>query len=144
MDFKDVAIDDLRKHEQRKQSITSLKEKIQALEYNKMALGGISDSTPVQTSGNKQETKLINIICEQGKLNNQLQAVIKYVDRLERALNSIGEKERKVLEIMYINPQKDYIGRLQTELGYEKTHIYRIKDKALYDLTISLYGIEDL
>lgn len=140
MDYKKMAVDDLKKHEARKRSIISLKEKIQALESNKTSLGGMSDCEPVQTSGNKQEEKLINIISEQGRLKHQLQTVILLVRRMDRGLSNLNDFEYKALDRFYINPVKNCVDCLCEELGYEKAHIYRVKDKALYDLTIELYG----
>jgi len=145
MDYKKMAIDDLKRHENRIQSIEAITEKIKALEYEKLSLRGMSNSEPVQGGDlNRQETKLINIISEQGRLRNQLVAVQTHVERLDKALDNLSDKERTVLDRFYINPLRDHVELLCEELGYEKRQVYRIKDNALYNLTIALYGIEDL
>jgi len=145
MIYKTMAIEDLKLHEKRKMSIQNLREKIEALECEKSSLRGTSDSVPVMGGDiNRQETKIVNAISEQERLRIQLQSVAKHVNRVERALNSLTENERLVLDRFYINGQKDCIARLQNDLGYEKAHIYRVKDKALYDFTIALYGICEL
>lgn len=145
MDYKDMVIEDLRGHNKRKQSLDSMKLKLEALECEKTSLGGMSDSEPVQNSDiNRQEEKWVNIISEQGRLNNQIRSTELRVHMLDNGLAMLDDAQYKVLDRLYINPIKKPIECLCEELDYEKAHIYRIKDKALYNLTLCIYGGVDL
>ena|GEM_PF-1289746 len=145
MDYKDMVIEDLRGHNKRKQSLDSMKLKLEALECEKTSLGGMSDSEPVQNSDiNRQEEKWVNIISEQGRINNQIRSTELRVHMLDNGLAMLDDTQYKVLDRLYINPIKKPIECLCEELDYEKAHIYRIKDKALYNLTLCIYGGVDL
>lgn len=145
MDYKDMVIEDLRGHNKRKQSLDSMKLKLEALECEKTSLGGMSDSEPVQNSDiNRQEEKWVNIISEQGRLNNQIRSTELRVRMLDNGLAMLDDAQYKILDRLYINPIKKPIECLCEELDYEKAHIYRIKDKALYSLTLCMYGGIDL
>jgi len=140
-----MVIEDLRGHNKRKQSLDSMKLKLEALECEKTSLGGMSDSEPVQNSDiNRQEEKWVNIISEQGRLNNQIRSTELRVHMLDNGLAMLDDAQYKVLDRLYINPIKKPIECLCEELDYEKAHIYRIKDKALYNLTLCIYGGVDL
>jgi len=140
-----MVIEDLRGHNKRKQSLDSMKLKLEALECEKTSLGGMSDSEPVQNSDiNRQEEKWVNIISEQGRINNQIRSTELRVHMLDNGLAMLDDTQYKVLDRLYINPIKKPIECLCEELDYEKAHIYRIKDKALYNLTLCIYGGVDL
>jgi len=140
-----MVIEDLRGHNKRKQSLDSMKLKLEALECEKTSLGGMSDSEPVQNSDiNRQEEKWVNIISEQGRINNQIRSTELRVHMLDNGLAMLDDTQYKVLDRIYINTIKKPIECLCEELDYEKAHIYRIKDKALYNLTLCIYGGVDL
>lgn len=145
MIYKTMAMEDLKLHGKRIISVQNLRDEIEALECEKISAKGISDSTPVMGGDiNKQDSKLVDIISLQKRLGMQLAAVERHVNRVERALGALTRDERKVIERFYLDPQNYSMKRLQEELMYEKSKIYEIKDDALYNFTIALYGITDL
>ena len=52
---------------------------------------------------------------------------------IERALSSLSERERTVLDLFFVHkPEESHsLDVLMEQLGYEKTHIYRIRSDAL-------------
>ncbi|MDD6799261.1 MAG: hypothetical protein PUE85_02390 [Firmicutes bacterium] len=64
---------------------------------------------------------------------------------IQRALNSLDEAEKTVLEVFYRDKPSDAhcLDILMERLGYEKTQIYRIRAAALTKFTEHLFGIAD-
>ena len=79
---------------------------------------------------------------ERARLGEKVRGIATEVMILDRALGSLTEEERLVLELFYIRRRKDHVGELKQRLGYESSTIYRIKDTALKRLSERLYGAE--
>lgn len=146
MDWKRCAIADLRKYHQMQQGQRNLEKKISILEGDVCALRPTrTDRDAVSNSGiSGFEDKLINNIAERERLRLNHQVVSGLVEMVDAALATLSERERLVLERFYINRCHGYIDRLCQELGYEKSHVYRLKDEALTAFTVAMYGIVDL
>ena len=72
-----------------------------------------------------------------------LKDVSRAIDRVNRGLGVLDEREQKILNSFYIHRMPGYIDKLTEELFCEKSTIYRIKDEALYKFTIAMYGVVD-
>ena len=81
---------------------------------------------------------------ERERLAANYKAVSKLVRQIEIALSLLGEDEQLALERFYIHRQEQHVERLCEELGYEKSRVYELKDRALRRFTIAMYGILDL
>ena len=79
---------------------------------------------------------------ERARLGEKVRGIATEVMILDRALGSLTDEERLVLELFYIRRRKDHVGELKQRLGYESSTIYRIKDTALKRLSERLYGAE--
>lgn len=144
MNWKKEAINDLRAYEGRKQSLKNIREKYQALEYSYGAIkSSLSNSTPVQGGGSRTEDVLIANICERERLVLTYRATRKLVRLTERGLADLDSRQRRVLELFFINRSDHHIDQLMNEFGIEKTHVYRIKDEALHAFTTAMYGISE-
>jgi DNA-directed RNA polymerase sigma subunit (sigma70/sigma32) len=145
VDWKKIAIDDLRRYPHLKESLLHIPKKIEALEeYNQSIKGGMSGSEPVSGGTSTSEDRLISNICERERLGHNYNAVSKLVAMIETALGMLNPTERKVLERFYINRSSGYVERLCDELGYEKSRIYQIKEDALLKYTRTMYGLIEL
>lgn len=80
-------------------------------------------------------------LCETRK---RLEAAKTEVAQVERALSLLSETEKKVIHLLYVDRKRRAVDELMEELCYEKSNIYKIRDRALLKLTIALYGaVED-
>ena len=142
MNYKRDLIDELRALPHRKASIENLKERISILKMQLEAIRAAStDAEPVSGGGtNKREDAMINNLYEQMVRKNDLRVTEAQVKLLEENIAKLLPNERLVLERFYVIGEKNAVTRLMNDLGYEKSQIYRIKDKALANLARRLYG----
>lgn len=144
MDWKKAAESDLRTLEARRSALRNMKDRIASLKVSCDGLrSAFSDSTPVQGGGNKTEDKMLNNLAEVERLKYSYAATKKLVEITERGLEGLSEDEKTVLQYFYITPISKAVDDLCERLGYEKSQIYRIKDRALYKFTIAEYGLYD-
>ena len=67
-----------------------------------------------------------------------------WLEWLEQGLRSLNAQQRDILNEFYMSRTPGYIERLMERYHVERARVYQLKDQALYDLTITLYGICDL
>lgn len=142
MNWQKAAIDDLRCYIARRESVPNIKSRLRALAHEMTALKATStDKLNVQGGDARVEDKWLNILVEREKLINNLRAVRRLVAITERGLEVLTPEERRVLELFYISPVERHIDALMDELCYEKTHVYRLKDRALKKFARAVYGL---
>ena len=146
VNWEKVAIDDLPKYEKMRHSRVSIREKQAALDLQSGVIrSSFRDSEPVSGSGSSgAEDRLISNIVERERLDGNYQAVEKLVAQIDAALAMLDDQERLVLERFYINRCPGSVDRLREELGYEQRQVYRLKDEALRQFAIAMYGIREL
>ena len=143
MIWQDFAIDELKKYLSRQISMLNLEDRIKELNSQLTALTGNSDSVARSNDHSHIEDKRLNIIVAKDELLQNYKTVKRSLERVNRGLEALDERERKVLNSFYIHRTEGYIDRLCDELYAEKSTIYRIKDQALYKFTIAMYGVVD-
>lgn len=145
MDYKRIAMSELRDYNAKVEAIQSLTDKIRSLNEQ---LDGIrsatSDGTPVQGGGNRREENLCNNISMRDNLVMNLAIVKRQVKGIEIGLSSLTEKQRRILELFYIRREYGYIQRLCREYNESEREIYRDKDDALRQYTVSRYGVVEI
>lgn len=141
MNYLISTITELNQLREKKIAIELIPEQIEALEIRFGAIRAArTDGDPVSGGTNRREEMLLENISKRDDLRDDLEATKREVDALERALQVLTEKERTILQRFYINREKNAAERLAGELGYERAHIYRMKDEALIKLTRALHG----
>lgn len=144
MNWQKEAVSELRKYKARRQSLDSMAERRAALED---AFRGIrsaaADAAPVQGGANRMEDSLINNIVERERLYWTIEATRWLVELTERGLAGLDERQRTVLEKFYIDRPPDHVDWLSEHLCYEKSRVYQLKDEALYQFTVAMYGLTD-
>ena len=144
MNWKQVAIEDLKKYKAREESLRNIAERIKALKEKSVAIKSSSTSAaPIKGGGNRVEGRLLDNIVERERLKHTYKATKHLVEITERGLLHLKDDERFVLDAFYISGQEKHIERCMEELHLEQSQIYRIKDRALYRFTIAMYGIVD-
>lgn len=104
---------------------------------------GKDEQTPVSGGGGTRvEDDWLSCIVKKERLAWQYGERRLKLERMHRALALLDDRERLVLEYFYVSRPKNHLDRLCDQLGYEKSQVYRLKDEALKNLTIALYGIE--
>lgn len=144
-DWEKHSIEDLREYRAVKESLGTLPEEIRALEEDMQLVKGTRyDKTPVEGGTSGYEERLINYIDRKGRLEQNLDLAQARVERIERGLSVLTENERLVLTRFYIHREPRYLDRLCGELGYEKTAVYGLKNRALKRFTLAMYGVVDI
>lgn len=145
MDWKKAAEADLRSYEARLQALENIKTRIAAQKLNLEGFKtAAADKEPVKGGTSRHDDRMINCIVEIERLKRNYSVTSRLVQLIEKGLSGLSSEERDVLDCFYINQQHRSLETLKEKLGYEKSQIYRIKDRALYVFTISCYGLIDL
>ena len=143
MNWKNEVTDELRKHGFRRKAVASIRQRIDILESDFGRLRAVqSDRAAASGGGSRAEDRLIDNIVERDRLTDQLQVTRAYIRWMEAALGQLPQDERVALEYFYIDRPQDYMLQLCERLGCENAQVYRIKDRALKELTMRLYGAE--
>lgn len=145
--YKDVAMDDLRAYGQQKQALQNIRERIAALQAQAEGVRSqLSDETPVQGGGNRIEERIINNIVERDRLKLNYQITKRNVERTERGLSILSEREREILISFAGADRRDkrVADRLAESFGISRHMVCAICDEALYRFTLCCYGVTEL
>lgn len=135
---------ELRDYLARKEALEHLRERQAAL---RLQLEGIraskSDTTPVMGGGSRVEDGMISRMEELQRLELNYRAAAQLVSLTERGLESLTETQRLVLERFYIYRTANHVEDLMERLHVERSRVYEIKEEALRQFTIRMYGLTD-
>ena len=144
MNWEAVAVEDLKKYKDMKNGLESTREKIVALREKSIAIKNSSTSAvPLSGGGNRVEERLLDNIVERERLKYTYRANEHLVKIIERGLAGLTEEERFILDAFFISRPKNHIEKCIEKLHVEQSQVYRMKDRALYRFTVSMYGIID-
>jgi hypothetical protein len=146
MNWQKISIERLREYEARKQAVESIPEQIKTLELNFTSIrASRTDGTPTRDGfGNKREEALVNNIAMRDELKTNLEIAKREVETTEKGLARLTDEQRKVLYRFYISRSHGHIEALCEELCLEKSRVYKIKDEALKQFTMSCYGVVEV
>ena len=141
MNYKKWLIEDLQNLERQKFAIIQLQEELCTVEAEYAAIKATSyDKMPSGSGDNIQEEKLLTAIAKKDELEANLKYTQKKVADMERLLDQLPSDERRIIEISVIRKDKYAADNLADELGYERAHIYRLKNRALMHLAQLRHG----
>lgn len=141
MDWKYEAREKLMDYEAKRQALENIPTEIRRLELEYGSIrSGMRDSTPVHGGGSRQEDAMLTNIVRREELARQLENSRGWVELVEKALSILDERERMVLDRLYIHRQRGAVQRLAEEFCIEKSSVYRQRDKALRHFALALYG----
>lgn len=144
MNWQKEAIADLRCYRSRKMSIESMTERLKALEDKFGAIRcATTDSTPVMGGASRLEDNLINNIVERQRIGLNIDATTRLIDLTERGLSALDDRQRMVLEKFYVERPARHVEWLMEHFCVEQSQIYRLKDEALYNFTVGMFGLID-
>lgn len=131
----------LRDYPQQLAALETIPLQIQALKLQADAIrSACTDGTPVAGGTNRREDAMIDNIFRRECKERELKIARIKVAAIEKALRTLTDTERRVVEVFYIHRLKNHIDLLCEELGYEPAHVYRIKDLAILKLAKALSG----
>lgn len=138
--YKDWLIEDLKALERYRASIDQMREELQTLEAEFTAIKATSYDKMPGGGGNTREERMLTAIAKQDELEADLKATVLHVEDMDRLLATLPPDELTVIKRMFIQRERRAVDTLMTELGYEKSQVYRIRDRALFHLAQSRYG----
>lgn len=143
MNWKNEAVDRLRRYEAMCAALGNIEQELERLEAAAGALRSASAvRIPVMSSNQSREDKLLdNIVCRQ-ELENMLEQTKSWLEITQRALMVLKPQERTILHRLFIRPEDGNLSQLCKELSVEQSSVYRKRDKALRTFTMALYGAE--
>lgn len=141
--WKGKVLDKLRDVGLQRAALESIPLELERLELERTAIhSSAAEDVKVKGSGGRQERLLWNMMQRQA-LEQNLQLARQYVAFVERGLAALEDEEVRVLERVYMRPEKDVIEHLTEEWGFaEKRSVYKRLDKIVYRLTLAMYGME--
>lgn len=141
MNYKKWLIEDLQNLERQKFAITQLQEELETVEAEYTAIKATNyDKMPGVSGDNVQEEKLLTAIAKKDELAANLKWTQKHVADMERLLGQLPDDERQIIQRTVINKEKYAAETLANELCYERSQIYRLKNKALMHLAQLRHG----
>ena len=137
MDWKALALDDLRRYNYIKIGILNSTERLRAVEAAASSRSG--------TDGEKKSSDplFMDRIAEAERLRRNISSAEIVTNAVERGLSALQPHEKRIIENYYMSDYPKTIGQLKEELGYSIRSIYRLRDLALEKFTLAMYGVEN-
>ena len=142
MNYRRWLIEELQNYERDKFSLHQTQEELETLEAEFSAIKATNyDKMPGGSGDNVQEEKLLTVLAKKDERQKNLEHTARHVEDIERLLSQLPENERKIIELAVIkkNRYSDY--ELEEMIGYERTQIWRLKNKALNHLARLKFGV---
>ena len=128
MDWKTMAIDDLKEYNARRQALAVLPMQIMEIEAEMTGIRSSANAPSVRGSGaGSKEDVLISRMVKKEKLQGNLDRAKLWVKFMDKGLAALTQDERHILDRFYMNPAKGNVDRLCEELFVEKTAFPWIK-----------------
>ena len=141
MNWKEEAKEKLQKYAAMRVAVVNIPKEIKRLEVDSKSIRSAKiDGSPTPGGGNKREEALINNIAHRQELLWTLEQAQLWLRITDQALTCLSSEEKQLLHRLYIYPKKGNLEQICTELGVEKSSIYRRREKALEHFALALYG----
>lgn len=137
-----LTIELLREINIKRKALSNIQERLSYLKDEmERVKGPVLNTTPVQGGAlNKEEERRLNNIALRAELAENAKTLEREIGDFDKAWQCLTERERLVLTVFFVEPQRDCVKRLSDQLGYEARKVYYLRNEALYKLTILLYG----
>ena len=144
MQWKEEAIEKLKRYKAMQTALKTIPEQICMLEANAATLRR-SSAPKVGGTGSirGREDALINNLAERQELEWSLARVQQWMAVMHRGFDALTPEEIVILQRMYLFPERGVVDRLCSELGVEQATVYRKRDKALHRFTVAMYGFPE-
>lgn len=132
MNWKNEAVERLKRYEAMRACLSSLPKELARLE---------EDAGRIRSAGDagQEDALLSNRVCYQ-ELQGNLNRAKLWLAGMDKALGVLSRQERRILERFYIQGEKGAAGELAKEMFVDIKTVYRRKDEAIRKFTLALYG----
>lgn len=139
----------LRNHLGRSAAIDNLPDVIRLLELKYVSIrSAITDQTPVQGGGNQREEMLNANIERRERCKRALEEAKLATKIVNRALGTLTDKERHILEVKYISHTRRSTQRLMQEYCFaDESSVHRLCNRAIEHFALAAFNatkIDDL
>lgn len=142
MNWISESVADLRLYGQRKRFLENVDNQLIWLENDFAALKGCAtDSEAVDGGASRIEDHLLNNIVKRDKLKQSKRLAKEFVEQVEKTLDMLPKQQKDILTEFFIDRSKGHIERLMDKYHIERSHVYRLKDEALHNFTVLMYGV---
>ena len=144
MEWKEEAIEKLKRYKAMQIAAKNIPEQICMLEDSAMSLRSASDLKMGRSGSVRgREDAMINNMAERQELEWSLVRVQQWLAVMNRGLDALTPEEIIILQKMYLFPERGAVDRLCGDLGVEQATVYRKRDKALHRFTMAMYGFPE-
>ena len=145
MNWKNEAVQDLKKLVHRQTAVKILTDELEELNSRLYAVRGpVVDRSPVQGGGCRVEDRILSLLDERARKRQSLQMAKREVGSTCKALAALTDQQRDILDRFFIHRTADHVEALSRTYRLEQSQVYRLKDEALRDFTLARYGAIDL
>lgn len=136
------ALNELQAHNARKQALENIPSRIAELEDNLTAIrSSTADGTPVQGGSGREDMLLNNIVTRQ-RLERNLTDTEAAVKRVEDALGTLTDMERRILQVRYIDREPCAVDKLSRELNLDPRTVRNRQSDALWLFAVAMNGTQ--
>lgn len=142
MNWKKIAIERLQEYNARCLSLELIPEQLKTLELEYTSIkGATNDETAVKSTTRKKDDAWVANIVKREELKKSLQIAQSECFITEKALDTLSDEQKHILEMFYIYKQRGHVDRLSEELCVERSRVYELKDEALTRFTLACCGV---
>ena len=123
-------------------AVKNLQDQIYWLKLQQEGIHAVrTDRVAVRCQPDRTEERLLDNIEQRQKMEMALENTRRWLQITDRALQTLSNKERLLLQELYIHKTPGAVTKLCQRFQMEKSSVDRNRDKALDRLALALYGI---
>lgn len=142
MDYRTLAIDELRNISARRTAAYVCRDRLAELSGRLRSLRGRTQSTePVTGSGDNQvEAQWLSLLASKADEEQRLKTVLRCTRRFDAAWQTLTDRDRDVLTEFYITGGKGAADRVSVIMHCDRATAFRWRDDALISFTRAFFG----
>lgn len=137
------ALNELQAYNARKQALENIPARIAELEEALIRIrSSAADGSPVKGGGSGREDSLLNNIVARDKLERNLADTKAAVKRVEGALSTLTDMQRRILQVRYIDQEPCAVEKLSREFNMDPRTVRNRQSDALWLFATAMNGIQ--
>ena len=141
MDMRELAKSRLREYAPKVAARENIADEIRELEYRRRSLAGaVPSGAPGKSAAGGREDLVVACIQKQAELEENLYLIQRWLKRVERGLEALVPEERRILDGLYIHPERGAAERLAENLEVDVKTVYYRGSLALRRFATAMFG----
>lgn len=140
MDYRQLAIDELRRIADLRIARTICADRLRELSDRMTTIPGTSNPDRVPGGGHSTEDRLLGLIAAKSDEERRLRDIRRSLARFDHAWQALDEQEQMVLDAFYISKHRNAADWVAACAPCDRATAYRWRDKALIHFTRAFYG----